>query len=864
MRLLQTIKTILFADAQKQASFMEAANRCSPPIPGLTFDEKLFNLFHHASEENVQTLLAKILREKVYQYLANPITEFAQKFTKDHIQVAGEQIYNQQIQALQSQEMTSPAFDTMRNKFITTIGTATWEKLLTSPAATDIDAQNIYQRHKSAFLLAHSEPQSSTASNQDSTTLWDRIHCAAPAIQHFDSQKSLFITAWGEDQWNACTNMRAFTPIEALRSTEINADQESEEDSLGLPTPPSPTVEFLQLKHKFIAQYGESTWENAQRQSNFPIAVLKDARHYKQQIIQEIGIQRWERLYLAPLAVREFDAIKDTFIKKWNRQIWDIYSGQDSNPSLSPNAKQCLQNWCMQATDSDLYRNLRITFENAQRSDTWYEFLNQHISDDLLQRKNQYRARWLDLGMPQAWEEVSNYPEIPSDSLELLMQYRQNFVETWGKIAWIDYLNLHRNSAEFATDDQLIVLAELFDFKLEVTDIRSGQRRTTMLLRANGNHRVHFFCEDNIHFYIHENGYEDTSGEGNNCAYNGFAQWLKLLVLGQPARRAVVLHKNVNSDPEIYAFVQAARLREMDVTPTDDIQTATIVDTAIQPFLSEEEITIQLIRKELHLPLDHSKCTELANFLKNKANALCHIINVQKLPSNRIAILEKIVELSAIFAQQNNHAALITLQQLLLFITNTVYLPNTRDVQNWTREEFEANIRELPDFVATKLQATAFQTLNTMILNTDFKDKTHYSNTCLNSFLALTPGASPYRRPQSVIPTLPPENDWLSTILYMSGIFILIAGMISLTSLLLLMLLSGPTHLGLLLMQSGWQMIANSLGGMIGLSAPYTAVMTAHCTAVMISGLGFTLFKDFAPRNGLDYSPELTSNRKAC
>ena len=68
-------------------------------------------------------------------------------------------------------------------------------------------------------------------------------------------------------------------------------------------------------------------------------------------------------------------------------------------------------------------------------------------------------------------------------------------------------------------------------------------------------------------------------------------------------------------------------------------------------------------------------------------------------------------------------------------------------------------------------------------------------------------------------------------------------------SLLWVAALSGLTALGLFLMQNSFiASISLSLGAVIGLSAPNTAILLATGASFVTAGVGFTMFKDFAPR----------------
>lgn len=259
-----------------------------------------------------------------------------------------------------------------------------------------------------------------------------------------------------------------------------------------------------------------------------------------------------------------------------------------------------------------------------------------------------------------------DYSAIRVKSQELFTTYKNIFIDKWGSQEWDNYLNTHKTDGAYATDEQLKILAKIFNFRVQVTDINSTRQTCIYFLdNEEGSNApiIHFYCESNTHYYIHKRGSSETIGNGN-CFYNGFAQWLRLLVQGQQPRRI--------------------------------------------------------------------------NEAENRTARISH-------------------------------------------------------------------------------QST-------------------YSRAVYND-------------------TAEPEEDWLSAGLCIAGIFMIIASIIFMISLLLVATLSGLSGLGLFLMQHGMASIALSLGAVIGLSAPHTAILLATGASFITAGVGFTFFKDFAP----SYLPSLDS-----
>ena len=102
------------------------------------------------------------------------------------------------------------------------------------------------------------------------------------------------------------------------------------------------------------------------------------------------------------------------------------------------------------------------------------------------------------------------------------------------------------------------------------------------------------------------------------------------------------------------------------------------------------------------------------------------------------------------------------------------------------------------------------------------------------------------------------QENWISASFCILGIFLLITGLACFIGLVLTGALAGSGPLGLYLMQLGLNTIATQLAGIIGLSAPNVAIITAYTGATMTAGIGFCLFKDFAPPDMLSHSPLLS------
>ena len=131
---LERIKTVLFSTEAKQAAFIDAIFQCDQEIQGTNFDEKFHFLFHNASEDLLQLVLAPFLREEVFQYLSTGRTEFSQATKQEHIKCAGESLFDEQInfqaQSKQANTLIYQDFMDLFKAFIQYSGEQVWLEII--------------------------------------------------------------------------------------------------------------------------------------------------------------------------------------------------------------------------------------------------------------------------------------------------------------------------------------------------------------------------------------------------------------------------------------------------------------------------------------------------------------------------------------------------------------------------------------------------------------------------------------------------------------------------------------------------------------------------------------------------------------
>lgn len=818
---IQKIIKILFPNDAPKAAFIAAATDYAPPIPGEGFEDKLHNLIHSGNERSVQIILAPFLRERVYAYLKYEETPLATSQKQDYIQFSGnhayEQAFNGTFQDFDREEVPmnpeftralSADFHDLRTDFIHIRGQLAWDDMLRNEVEGNEISDELCQL-KNSFLEACAQ----IAVEEDiidSRQLWNRIYNASAATQELDELRKHYIEIWGEAEWNE-NHTREHHQAEPLT---LISDSNSTEEAFDLPAIPTAEECFIQKKKEYINKYDLQTWQTANTQHPVPSPLLSAANELKQQFIKKQGWKEWFRIHRPPEYIAAFDMMKEFFIGKWSTETWTLYSNANDTEIEDP--------------------------ENV-------------VAKDFKECKQQFLDKCKDV--PNVWELAKAYPQIPAAALTLLRQFKANFMQHWGVRTWGEHLAKHRTPSEYATDKQLKVLAELFDLRIEVTTINEGVEGTTQHFGDGEVQTIHLYCQDFTHYYVHEDGYRDTIGDGS-CGYNGFAQWLQFLILGITPRRAIVLPDNRDTSPSSYILVQTA-LKNSVISSPEKVE----LDSSIQKFLASEEITVLRIHKELELPYFFATAQEFSAFLHSKTQELIRITRAKKLPYNRVPLVKKISTLVKLCGEQNKHEELVVLQNLLALIAKTLYLPNSKGIDSkWTDVRFKENITNLQTFTLTQIPTDKFQDLAQCIQDTRFEDLN--SESVLTSLFAPKPQISysnlTYHSFNNSTAPSPEEEDCLSAILCISGIFLLISGLACISGLILVGLVGGTSYLGLLLLNIGLQSLATTLGAVIGLSTANTAILVAVTGATMLSGLGFNLFKDFAPPSMLAHSPVLS------
>ena len=594
---LQKIKDVLFSTAELQEMFVAWARERS--IAGENFDEILHDLLHHGDDNNIQHLLAPFMRERVYQYLENEEADLAIQIKNDYIEANGAYIYEnvtggiqEAFENLDAQTNTrllnesAAEFIAFKQQFLMDHGLECWNNLLQQAHETEPSTE--LEQFKADFAEKCAELNTEADQEIDSRQLWHKIYHAAPATQEFYAIRQQYIAAWGEIEWNNHYSEEISNP--SLFQPFINI--------LGLPEPMSAKESLDKKKADFDRKHGAGTWRQISSESPVSDVFLNMAQTLKQRYIQKKEEALWSRIYHPPMHIAAYDSMKTTFIAAFDSVKWNAFvNASDEELAAMPDSREL---------------------------------------EDFIARKKQFTDKCRII--PNAWDMAKAYEPLPEAAIDKLKAFQTEFTQKWGYITWKEFLKTQRRDREYAKVIHLTVLAQLFGFRLDVTTINEGVELTTQHITEVGEHYIHLYCEDFSHFYIHQGEWNGTSPNGN-CAYNGVAQWLQCLVLGTQPRRVMLLAEVDVQHRSSYSLVQTALLG-----PDEDFSLE--IEPQILELLSQEEITVARIHKELSLVYSFASAQLFSEFLLAKIRDLNQITKTNKLPYNRIPLLEKNYQIS--------------------------------------------------------------------------------------------------------------------------------------------------------------------------------------------------------------------------
>ncbi len=585
----------------------------------------------------------------------------------------------------------------------------------------------------------------------------------------------------------------------------------------------SPETEiYTSSKQNFIETWGEHVWAASFSPSsdtsamNTPDTELEDSlglKDYYQEIDLQTDIssiktcmenwaaQQWDRIFYPDDFSGAFDITKNAFVEKWDEATWQRLYDEDSS------------------ADDEAAIDYRV-------------------------RKQHFLDNWGETSWAQTKTISSILPWVKRIADELA----EEFIRIKGTELWQRELNLQSQPGTFATYLQLEALLDLFDLRCQVTSSSRDIQGTIIELRPQGQHQIHYYCADNTHWYVHEGEPRATSSDSNNCLYHGFAQWLQLLLQGKLPRKIVL--PMGDKDTIIYSQKRIMRTTShAPVAETAESEEHSEDQRIALAIASEESQSIRAIRKTLSLTSDsdHESIAELESLLDANIHLLLGLIPARhRRFLHLMPLLRAMATATKEFAEHNEHDHLLVLKKLLLYTTNTLYIPNTKDVErDWSKEQYRANIVDLK-IGASELSTstnTCIKNLAHIISTMEFDiDKPMCRHTILTPLIQHT--STPENEDQ---------EDCISTALYLSGLLLMISSFISLLMLIILTAITGSfASLGMLLLTTPISLLAAPLSGIIGLHIAHTAVMIAATGGLMTMASGYTLFKDFAPAHIAD------------
>lgn len=834
---LELIQNVLFPGDEEQVEFIVRADEYG--IPGDNFSEKLHHVFYTSDEKTAQLVLGPLLRKKVFTVLERCDTEHAKEIKNTFIKIAGENEFDRCLN-----EFTSPSNDSrahitadffaLYQTFVTQWGMTAWGQCIHATETTNTPDSLLFSELKTQFIAQYSE------------TLWHRVFDEKTI--EFDTIRNTYITTWGEAAW---VQAIALSPDQCVNN--------------------APSVHaFIVQKNAFIEKWGAHSWEQVCNDTQLAQA-RNSANVLYWYFVEQIGLQMWNRIYHAEPIVQYFDTLKQAFIATWGLETWhDCFSESDHTllSTLTPSAKQDFAERKHDFIDKwgfDRNRNISELFvqdfDETQRmfveqwgAETWEacvatpnntrDFLALQQQEAAKQQFRECRENFLIKWGDQIWNQTQFFSIISPEATQLIADFKAIFTERWGTPLWQEYITRHSQNPCFAENSQLEILAELFNLRLEVTPITRGIQDTTACLHEGGDSTIHVYCRDNMHWHIDEIeadrgavlsdnrcGYTIPNGD---CGYHVYVQFLWLSLRGLSPRKIIVSY-----DADSLIVGQRALLAAKSSSPIQDTVLHSADESAILPpwdIAVAEGANIRSIRKELALPMENLSLPDLGQFIQTRANLLIRLIQEKKLPFyNRLPLLRKIAALAQLSDHTEQQVNLDDLKTILLRITNTLYIPNTQDVEtSWTHTQYQTNIEQLKQSALDIPDAGIMHELYATIRTTNFAERSM-------SEYAVSNDALPFYAQNFE----PGQDDLFSATLSVAGVLMLVTGITCLASMVLLILISGITPLGLTLMAVGLKSIATAISGVIGLTAPQTAVTVSVVASSMLVGCGLTLFGEF-------------------
>ena len=377
------------------------------------------------------------------------------------------------------------------------------------------------------------------------------------------------------------------------------------------------------------------------------------------------------------------------------------------------------------------------------------------------------------------------------------------------------------------------------DISFQTTEKRIGSTGNIHLDDQN-NQTIHFFCEDNRHWYIYENGYYETLPDGN-CLYNGFAQWIRRLVSSAP-------NEGIE---KVIALNQYSLLTQDKISPDalrEQVLNAKTLNEKLDHHLAlqlahEQMTSIHALRKTLEVDMQNAITNEdKLRILYSLCKNLRESLKTTNITYHRI--LQNLEACQAFVAQ---HPQLITLYTAFFkSILDAFSIPDTTvEGTSWTMSTYNEAIKTIPTLLQSISEDSpkpfqnlvwSMQEINFKEINPDNIDSSQHSAS--QNRVTATKNTHTIA-PESIIPAL-----------RMAGIALMILSVITLVTLLLCtllphaMLLIGPNFISMGLYKS---MIA------MGLNVGKSQFAISSILGISTTAIGYRLFKashnENAPQN---------------
>ena len=266
-------------------------------------------------------------------------------------------------------------------------------------------------------------------------------------------------------------------------------------------------------------------------------------------------------------------------------------------------------------------------------------------------------------------------------------QYARDFRKTYSEIldegaftiSLHDYLKDQARNGVWGTELEAGALVDLLDMTVMVTPVNDEIPQTSLKPRESTNRAapiIHLYNGNNIHWYLYEDGYGETLGNGN-CLYNAFAQALREIILHETAR-------DISSIEDTRAYKTQdellAKIQHLPLTPVEQL-IKKAMSTMQQSEREDHAFSLDVAKKESELSRKKQAPPTELNY-----RAVQHIISALSLDS-------------IVIAEEKERKILVNFDKKLLEFKDQIKQLQLRKTRKQSEHTDEISLNNLTDTI---------------------------------------------------------------------------------------------------------------------------------------------------------------------